>query len=462
MERIERTALRNLIHNEKYCRKVLPFIKEEYFSDRLEKVLFTEIYKFVNKYNNLPTKESLSIEINSNKSINEDEYKKITDILSTLNPEPVNIDWLVETTEKFCKDRSIHNAILSGIQILDGKDKAHTPEYLPELLSNALSVSFDQKVGHDYLQESKERFDFYKKKEERLELDLDFFNKITRGGIPSKTLNICLAGTGVGKTMFMTHLASSVLLQGKNVLYITLEMAEERIAERIDANLLDVTIDDLYEMPKEIYDNKTSKMQNKTNGQLIIKEYPTASAHAGHFKSLLDELALKKAFKPDLIFIDYLNICTSSRFKGGNINSYTMVKSIAEELRGLAVQYNVPIVSATQTTRTGYLSSDVGLEDTSESFGLPATADFMFALISNEELEELNQIKVKQLKNRYNDPAVNRAFIIGVDRSKMRLYDVEQSAQQIVDSNQETKEKLESPSGPQPTEIYDKFSGFKI
>ena len=440
MERIERTALRNLIHNEKYCRKVLPFIKEEYFSDRLEKVLFTEIYKFVNKYNNLPTKESLSIEINSNKSINEDEYKKVTDILSTLNPEPVNIDWLVETTEKFCKDRSIHNAILSGIQILDGKDKAHTPEYLPELLSNALGVSFDQKVGHDYLQESKERFDFYKKKEERLELDLDFFNKITRGGIPSKTLNICLAGTGVGKTMFMTHLASSVLLQGKNVLYITLEMAEERIAERIDANLLNVGMSDLEELPYTMYETKINKLQSKTTGQLIIKEYPTATAHTGHFKNLISELALKKSFKPDIVFVDYLNICTSSRFKSGaNVNSYTMIKAIAEELRGLAVENDIPIFSATQTTRGGFVSSDVGLEDTSESFGLPATADFMFALISSEELEEKNQIMVKQLKNRYNDPTVNRKFIVGVDRSKMRLYDVEQNAQtDLVDSGQDS------------------------
>ena len=438
MERIERTALRNLIHNEQYCRKVLPFIKDDYFSDRLEKLLFTEIYKFVNKYNNLPTKESLSIEINTNKNINEDEYKKITDILSTLNPEPVNIDWLVETTEKFCKDRSIHNAILSGIQILDGKDKNHTPEYLPELLSNALGVSFDQKVGHDYLAESKERYDFYKKKEERLELDLEFFNKITRGGIPSKTLNICLAGTGVGKTMFMTHLASSILLQNKNVLYITLEMAEERIAERIDANLLNVGMSDLEELPYQMYETKINKLQSKTTGQLIIKEYPTASAHTGHFKNLLSELALKKSFKPNIVFVDYLNICASARFKAGaNVNSYTYIKAIAEELRGLAVEYDIPIFSATQTTRGGFVSSDVGLEDTSESFGLPATADFMFALISSEELEEKNQIMVKQLKNRYNDPTLNRKFIVGVDRSKMRLYDVEQSAQEdLVDSGQ--------------------------
>ena len=440
MERIERTAIRNLIHNEQYCRKVLPFIKEEYFSDRLEKVLFTEIYKFVNKYNNLPTKESLSIEINANKSINEDEYKQVTDILSTLNPEPVNLEWLVETTEKFCKDRSIHNAVLNGIQIIDGKDKNHTPEYLPELLSNALSVSFDQKVGHDYLLESKERYEYYNRKEERLELDLEFFNKITRGGIPSKTLNICLAGTGVGKTMFMTHLASSVLLQGKNVLYITLEMAEERIAERIDANLLNVGMSDLEELPYKMYETKINKLQKKTTGQLIIKEYPTATAHTGHFKNLLSELALKKSFKPDIVFVDYLNICTSSRFKSGaNVNSYTMIKAIAEELRGLAVEHDIPIFSATQTTRGGFVSSDVGLEDTSESFGLPATADFMFALISSEELEEKNQIMVKQLKNRYNDPTVNRKFILGVDRSKMRFYDVEQNAQNdLVDSGQET------------------------
>ena len=440
MERIERTALRNLIHNEEYSRKVLPFIKEDYFSDRLEKLLFKEIYKFITKFNALPTKEALSIEINDSKDINEDEYKKITDIIATLNPEKINLEWLVETTEKFCKDRAIHNAILGGIQIIDGKDKQHTPEYLPEMLSDALSVSFDQKVGHDYLEESKERFDFYKKKEERLELDLDFFNKITRGGIPSKTLNICLAGTGVGKTMFMTHLASSILLQNKNVLYITMEMAEERIAERIDANLLNVGMSDLEELPYQMYETKINKLQSKTTGTLIIKEYPTASAHTGHFKTLMSELALKKSFKPDILFVDYLNICASARFKpGANVNSYTYIKAIAEELRGLAVEHDIPIFSATQTTRGGFVSSDVGLEDTSESFGLPATADFMFALISSEELEEKNQIMVKQLKNRYNDPTLNRKFIVGVDRSKMRLYDVEQSAQSdLVDSGQES------------------------
>ena len=440
MERIERTALRNLIHNEEYSRKVLPFIKEDYFSDRLERLLFKEIYRFITKFNALPTKEALSIEINDSKDITEDEYKKITDIIATLNPEKINLEWLVETTEKFCKDRAIHNAILSGIQIIDGKDKKHTPEYLPEMLSDALSVSFDQKVGHDYLLETKERFDFYKKKEERLELDLEYFNKITRGGIPSKTLNICLAGTGVGKTMFMTHLASSILLQNKNVLYITMEMAEERIAERIDANLLNVGMSDLEELPYQMYETKINKLQSKTTGQLIIKEYPTATAHTGHFKNLISELALKKSFKPDIVFVDYLNICASSRFKSGaNVNSYTYIKAIAEELRGLAVEHDIPIFSATQTTRGGYVSSDVGLEDTSESFGLPATADFMFALISSEELEEKNQIMVKQLKNRYNDPTLNRKFIVGVDRSKMRLYDVEQTAQtDLVDSGQET------------------------
>ena len=456
MERIERTVLSNLIHNDEYTRRVLPFIKEEYFSDRLEKILFTEIHNFVNKYNALPSKEALSIEMNGSKSINEDEYKKVTDIISTLSKEPVNMDWLRDTTEKFCKDRAIHNAILGGIQIIDGKDKKHTPEYLPEMLSEALSVSFDQKVGHDYLLETKERFDFYKKKEERLQLDLDFFNKITRGGIPSKTLNICLAGTGVGKTMFMTHIASSILLQGKNVLYITLEMAEERIAERIDANLLNVGMSDLEELPYAMYETKINKLQSKTSGKLIIKEYPTASAHTGHFRSLLKELALKKSFKPDIVFVDYLNICSSARFKAGaNVNSYTYIKAIAEELRGMAVENDIPIFSATQTTRSGFVSSDVGLEDTSESFGLPATADFMFAIISSEELDDKNQIMVKQLKNRYNDPTVNRKFILGVDRSKMRFYDVEQTAQtDLVDSGQTTERKFEKKLG--------QFSDFKI
>ena len=461
-DQFEKTLLSNLIHNEDFTRKVIPFIKQDFFRNRDEITLFNIINDFVVKYNNLPTKEAIAIELSNNKTLTEDEYKNTKTLLNSLVYEEVEQQWLLDTTEKFCKDRAVYNAVLKGIKIIDGKDKHHTPEAIPSILSEALGVSFDRHIGHDYLNQTDDRFEYYHRTEERLKFDLNYFNRITKGGLPPKTLNVALAGTGVGKSLFMCHMAAAAITQGRNVLYITLEMAEERIAERIDANLLDVTIDDLYEMPKEVYDNKISKLQNKVNGQLIIKEYPTASAHSGHFKGLIDELALKKSFKPDIVFIDYLNICTSSRFKGGNISSYFLIKAIAEELRGLAVQYNVPIVSATQTTRTGYMSSDVGLEDTSESFGLPATADFMFALISNEELEELNQIKVKQLKNRYNDPAVNRAFIIGVDRSRMRLYDVEQSAQQIVDSNQETKEKLERPSGPQPAEVYDKFSDFKI
>jgi len=460
--KFEQTILTNLIHNEEFARKAIPFLKEEYFKDRVEITLFNIINTFIGKYNNLPTKEAIGIELSNLKTITEEEHNQAKSLLNTLTYEEVDSKWLIDTTEKFCKDRAVYNAVLSGIRIIDGKDKRHTPEAIPSILSEALAVSFDSHIGHDYLKQPDVRFDYYHKVEERLRFDLNYFNRITKGGLPPKTLNVALAGTGVGKSLFMCHVASSMLAQGRNVLYITLEMAEERIAERIDANLLDVTIDDLYQMPRDLYENKINKMQSKINGQLIIKEYPTASAHSGHFKSLFDELSLKKSFKPDIVFIDYLNICTSARFRGGNINSYTMIKSIAEELRGLAVQYNVPIVSATQTTRTGFMSSDVGLEDTSESFGLPATADFMFALISNEELEELGQMKVKQLKNRYNDPAINRAFIIGVDRSKMRLYDVENNAQQIVDSNQESQEKIDTPSGPQPVDPYDKFSGFKV
>ena len=462
-EKFEITILSNLLHNEEYARKVVPFLKEEFFKDRIEIIIFKQINTFIEKYNNLPTKEALTIELSNLKNITEEEFKQSKQLLNTLSGESdVDQQWLLDTTEKFCKERAVYNAVLKGIKIIDGKDNKQTPEAIPSILSEALAVSFDQHIGHDYLGQTDDRFDYYHRVEERLKFDLQYFNRITKGGLPPKTLNVALAGTGVGKSLFMCHMASSMLTQGKNVLYITLEMAEERIAERIDANLLDVTIDELYEMPKKYYDDKIKRMQSKVNGQLIIKEYPTASAHSGHFKSLIDELSLKKSFKPDIVFIDYLNICSSSRFKGGNISSYFYIKAIAEELRGLAVQYDVPIISATQTTRSGYMSSDVGLEDTSESFGLPATADFMFALISNEELEELGQIKVKQLKNRYNDPAVNRAFIIGVDRAKMRLYDVEQSAQQIVDSNQESEKEINKPSGPQPTEVYDKFSGFKI
>jgi len=410
------------------------------------------VFKFIEKYNNLPTKDAILIELNSRRDINEEELNNIKDYVVAVEDTNQDEQWLLETTEKFCKDRAVHNAVLEGIKILDNKDKKQTPEAIPHILSEALAVSFDKSVGHDYIEDAESRFKFYHTKEKRYQFDLDYMNRITKGGVPSKTLNIALAGTGVGKSLFMCHVASSYLLQGLNVLYITLEMAEERIAERIDANLLDVTMEDLHDMPKQLYDGKIKKLREKTQGQLIVKEYPTASAHSGHFKSLINELALKKSFRPDVIFIDYLNICASSRFKGGNISSYFYIKAIAEELRGLAVEQNVPIFSATQTTRTGFVSTDIGLEDTSESFGLPATADFMFALMSNEELEALGQMKVKQLKNRYNDPSVNRAFIIGVDRAKMRLYDVQQASQNIVDSGQvEEKE-----------DAYNKFSDFKL
>jgi len=450
--RIEKTIINSLFFKEEYTRKVLPFIKEEYFGNRVEQLLFGEVFKFVEKYNNLPTKDAILIELNSRRDINEEELQHIKDYVNSIENSEADEQWLLETTEKFCKDRAVHNAVLSGIKILDGKDKKQTPEAIPHILSDALAVSFDKSVGHDYIEDAEARFKFYHTKEKRYQFDLDYMNRITKGGVPSKTLNIALAGTGVGKSLFMCHVASSYLLQGLNVLYITLEMAEERIAERIDANLLDVTMEDLHEMPKQLYDGKISKLREKTQGQLIVKEYPTASAHAGHFKSLVNELALKKSFRPDVIFIDYLNICASSRFKGGNISSYFYIKAIAEELRGLAVEHNVPIFSATQTTRTGFVSTDIGLEDTSESFGLPATADFMFALMSNEELEALGQMKVKQLKNRYNDPSVNRAFIIGVDRAKMRLYDVQQSSQNIVDANQVDEKE----------DAYNKFSDFKL
>ena len=452
-ERIEITILRNLIFNEDYTRKCIPFLKDIYFTKREERLLFEEINSFVEKYKNLPTRETLLIELGYRKDLNEEEVKSVKELLITLSAEEVEQQWLLDTTEKFCKDRAVHNAVLEGIKILDKKDTKRTPEAIPHILSEALAVSFDNHIGHDYIEDADARFKFYHTKEKKYQFDLSYFNKITKGGVPSKTLNIALAGTGVGKSLFMCHCASAYLSQGLNVLYITLEMAEERIAERIDANLLDTTIDDLHALPKDIYDSKILKVKNKTNGQLIIKEYPTASAHSGHFRSLMNELALKKSFKADVVFIDYLNICASARFKGGNISSYFYIKAIAEELRGLAVEFNVPIFSATQTTRTGFVSTDIGLEDTSESFGLPATADFMFALMSNEELEQLGQMKVKQLKNRYNDPAMNRSFIVGVDRAKMKLYDVENTAQNIVDRGKDPEIK-EDP--------YDKFSDFKI
>ena len=455
-ERLETTILNNLFYQEEYARKVLPFLKEDYFPLRTDKILFTEIYKFVEKYNNLPTKESITIELGQRKDINEDEINTLKDNINSITKLDSDPQWLLDVTEKFCKDRAVHNAVLDGIRILDKKDTKRTPEAIPSILADALAVSFDQHIGHDYIDDADDRFKWYHTKETKYQFDLDYMNRITKGGVPSKTLNIALAGTGVGKSLFMCHCASAYLAQGLNVLYITLEMAEERIAERIDANLLDVTMDDLHTMPKDLYDNKIEKIRQKTGGKLIIKEYPTASAHSGHFRALFNELALKKSFKPDVVFIDYLNICASSRFKGGNIGSYFYIKAIAEELRGLAVEFNVPLFSATQTTRTGFMSTDIGLEDTAESFGLPATADFMFAIISNDDLEALGQLKIKQLKNRYNDPAINRSFIIGVDRAKMRLYDVGQQAQNIVDSNQKEEE-------PKEKDIaYDKFSDFKV
>ena len=442
--RIEQKILTNLIYDEHYCRKVIPFVKKSYFADRLESIIASEIVSFFNKYNKPATKEILQIEISNRKDLNDKELVEVNNYISKLEHEPVNEDWMIQSTEKFCKDRAVYNAILSSISIIDGRDKVHTQDAIPSILSDALAVSFDSHVGHDYLDDHDSRYDFYHRVEEKIAFDLEMFNKITKGGLSKKTLNIALAGTGVGKSLFMCHVAGSVLNQGKNVLYITMEMAEERIAERIDANLLNLTMDELKVIDRDIFENRISKISNKTQGKLIIKEYPTAGAHTGHFRALLEELKMKREFKPDIIFIDYLNICASQRMKqGANVNSYTYVKAIAEEIRGLAVEYNVPIVSATQTTRSGFTNSDPGLEDTSESFGLPATADFMFALVSNEELEGLNQIIVKQLKNRYNDPSFYKRFVVGIDRAKMKLYDVEISAQaNISDSGQDDDEPM--------------------
>lgn len=433
---IEITILRNLIHNEEFVRKVLPFLKEEYFSQSEQKFVFAFVNDFVKKYNKPATIEALEVSL-QNSSLNEGQFSDVSSFLKVLSTkEQTNNDWLVDETEKFCKDKAVYNAIVNSIQILDGRDKHHSKDGIPSLLQEALGVCFDASVGHDYIDNADNRFDFYHKKETKIPFDLEIFNKITQGGLPTKTLNIVLAGTGVGKSLFMCHMAASCLAQGKNVLYITMEMAEERIAERLDANLLNTELDQIKEIPKGTFNKRIAKLATKTTGKLIIKEYPTASAHVGHFKTLLNELYLKRQFKPEIVFIDYLNICASSRYKpGGAVNSYMYVKAIAEELRGLAVEYNVPVVSATQTTRSGFANTDVDLTDTSESFGLPATADFMFALISTEELEQLNQLMVKQLKNRYNDPTFHKRFMIGVDRAKMRLYDVEGSAQSnIVDS----------------------------
>jgi len=458
METVEFLILRNLLHNEEYIRKVIPFIKSDYFEDGNQRIVFEEVLKFVTEYNQPSTKEVLCIEVEKRTDINETTFKEIVHLVQNLDDVPAEFNWLVNTTEKWCRDRAIYLALMESIHIADGKNDNKNRDSIPSILSDALAVSFDTHIGHDYLIDYEERYESYHRKEEKIEFDLEFFNKITKGGLPNKTLNIALAGTGVGKSLFMCHVASSVLLQGRNVLYITLEMAEERIAERIDANLLNVPIQDICDLPKQMFENKVTNLAKKTQGTLIIKEYPTASAHSGHFKALLNELALKKSFRPDIIFIDYLNICASSRYRGNsNINSYTFVKAIAEELRGLAVEFNVPIVSATQTTRSGYGSSDVELTDTSESFGLPATADLMFALISTEDLEGLGQILVKQLKNRYNDPTIHKRFVIGIDRAKMRLYDCEQSAQKdIIDNRQEEEYDYEEKK-PKKS-----FEGFKF
>ena len=459
--KLEQAILTSLIYNEDYLRKVLPFIKPEYFSDRTERTLFNEITSFTETYNSPPEIAALSIAVKEKTNLTDDEVQKCEDYLSEIekdNNPKTEIQWLVDKTEKFCQEKAIYNAVLGSISILDGKDKTNDKGAIPKILSDALAISFDTTVGHDYLQDSDERYEFYHRKEERIPFDLDIFNKITKGGLPAKTLNIALAGTGVGKSLFMCHMAAGAMVQGKNVLYITLEMAEEKIAERIDANLLNVTLDDLMELPKDLYDKKVERVKTKTTGKLIIKEYPTASASTIHFRTLLNELNLKKSFIPDIIFVDYLNICCSARIRAGsNINSYTYVKSIAEELRGLAVEYNLPIVSATQTTRSGFTSSDPGLEDTSESFGLPATADLMFALITSEDLEALGQIMVKQLKNRYNDPSYYKRFTVGVDRAKMKLYDIDQSGQMnIIDAGHDDK----------PLNTFGnrdkKFEGFKV
>jgi len=432
---LEQTILRNLLTDEKYMRKVLPFIKPDYFQG-VYRILFREAGKYVAKYNKLPNAETFKIELDQSDKLSDEQYNMASDIVPQLFAgEKVDDKWLLDTTEKWCQDRAIYLAIMESISIIDGKHEQLTKGALPDLLTKALGVGFDLKVGHDYVENAGERYEFYHTEEDRLPFDLEYFNSITKGGVPRKTLNIALAGTGVGKSLFMCHVASSALVQGYNVLYITMEMAEERIAERIDANLLDVPIDQLDKLPKNTFSLKVQDIARKTSGKLIIKEYPTGSAHAGHFRALLNELKLKRQFEPDLIFIDYLNICASSRMKGmgGAINSYSYIKAIAEELRGLAVEFDLPIFSATQTTRSGYSNSDIGLEDTSESFGLPATADLMFAIMSSEELERCGQLKIKQLKNRYNDPTIHKRFVIGVDRSKMRLYDVEENQQTLTD-----------------------------
>jgi replicative DNA helicase len=468
MNRLEQTILKNLIYNEEYTRKVLPFIQSDYFSDNTEKVVFKEIFEFVNKYKNLPTHEALVINFTESKTLTEPQVRSSIELLNEFKQnkdETVDLSWLTENTEKFCQDKAIYNAIMESVQILDDKAEKKSKGEIPKLLSDALGVSFDSNIGHDYINDFDSRYEFYHRVESRIRFDLDIFNKITKGGLPTKTLNVALAGTGVGKSLFMCHVAAGCLSQGHNVLYITLEMAEEKIAERIDANLLNIDINELQTISKPDYERKFEALKSKTQGKLIIKEYPTAAASTLHFRALLSELALKKNFRPDIIFVDYLNICASARIRaGGNVNSYTYVKAIAEELRGLAVEFNLPVVSATQTTRSGFTNSDPGLEDTSESFGLPATADFMFALVTNEDLEALNQILVKQLKNRYSDPSYFKRFVVGIDKPKMRLYDTEQSAQDdILDSGQENiPDKPLNTFGNRESKFNRNFSGLKV
>ena len=452
--RIEQTILRKLLTDDEFMRKVLPFIKAENFEGPY-KTLFKEAGKFVDKYNKLPTREAFLVELNEHSNLSNEAFSTAVDIAQNLfDGDKVDEKWLLENTEKWCQDRAIYNAVMESITIIDGKHEKLTKNALPNLLQEALGVAFDTQVGHDYVEQAGERFEFYHKEEDRIPFDLEYFNRITKGGVPNKTLNVCLAGTGVGKSLFMCHVAAAALTEGQNVLYITMEMAEERIAERIDANLLNVPIDQLDKMSKDMFTSKVADLARKTTGKLIIKEYPTGAAHSGHFRALLNELKLKKQFIPNVIFIDYLNICSSSRMKGlgGSINSYSYIKAIAEELRGLAVEFELPIFSATQTNRSGYSNSDIGLEDTSESFGLPATADLMFALITSEELEGMGQLMVKQLKNRYNDPTSYRRFVVGVDRSKMRLYDIEESQQTLKD---DTPVFDKTPTGK-------KFEGFKL
>jgi len=462
--RIEQTILNNLIHNEDYARKVLPFLKKDYFQNRQEKIVFEIVSKFYTDYNKPLTKEILSIEVSNRRDLSDVEHKSLQESVDSLSGEDVNEDWLLERSEKFCKEKALHNGIMESIGIIDGKNTVLTADAIPSLLQEALAVSFDKHVGHDYLEDGEERYAFYHKVEEKMPFDLGMFNTITKGGLSKKTLNVALAGTGVGKSLFMCHVSAAALLQGKNVLYITMEMAEERIAERIDANLLNLTMDELKVVEKSIFINRLEKLKTKTQGRLVVKEYPTAGAHAGHFRSLIDELKMKRDFVPDVIVIDYLNICSSQRIRqGANVNSYTYIKSIAEELRGLAVEYNVPILSATQTTRSGFSNTDVDLTDTSESFGLPATVDFMFALISTEELEQLNQIMVKQLKNRYADPSSYKRFIVGIDRSKMKLYDVEVSAQEnIADSGQDDTPVFDNSEFGRRAKKEISFDGFKF